>query len=260
MPVYRITDWDRRYETSESRKRKRLDWVAVPNRWDSCGYLAIAALPDGPAVFGAWVLILEVASRCDVRGTLAEGGRGLTPEMIAAKVRMPVKTIRRALEVLCSEDIAWIASDNLPLPAGTPADAAGTPADRAGNLPLHNQTLPNPTGQDRTGHARDKSARFVPPTIEDVQAYIAEKGYHFTAEQFIAYYETLNWIPKGSKEPMTNWRSACVTWESRQKERGSSDHPQFSPKRPTQAGAPQSLEGNSTIDGIHKFVPGGEGW
>jgi len=49
-------------------------------------------------------------------------------------------------------------------------------------------------------------------------------------------------------------------WGLREEDGGNSGHPQFSPKRPTQAGAPQSLEGNSTIDGIHKFVPGGEGW
>lgn len=52
---------------------------------------------------------------------------------------------------------------------------------------------------------------FVPPTLEEVEAYVKEKGYHFEAETFIAFYESNGW--KVGKNPMKNWKSACVTWE-----------------------------------------------
>ena len=52
---------------------------------------------------------------------------------------------------------------------------------------------------------------FVPPTLEEVEAYILEKGYHFEADTFIAFYESNGW--KVGKNPMKNWKSACVTWE-----------------------------------------------
>lgn len=56
-----------------------------------------------------------------------------------------------------------------------------------------------------------KEKRFKKPTIEELQAYIDEKQFHFDAESFIAYYESKGW--KVGKSPMKNWKMACVTWE-----------------------------------------------
>lgn len=56
---------------------------------------------------------------------------------------------------------------------------------------------------------------FTPPTIEEVQEYIKEKGYHFSAEEFVAFYESNGW--KVGKNPMKSWKAACVTWESNYK-------------------------------------------
>jgi len=55
------------------------------------------------------------------------------------------------------------------------------------------------------------------PTVEEVQTYIDEKGYHFSAEAFVAYYESNGW--KVGKNPMRSWKSACVTWEANQKKK-----------------------------------------
>jgi len=56
-----------------------------------------------------------------------------------------------------------------------------------------------------------KSSKFVPPSVEDVKAYVNEKGYGFDAEVFIAHYETRGWyLSKGVK--MVSWKSACTTW------------------------------------------------
>ena len=53
---------------------------------------------------------------------------------------------------------------------------------------------------------------FVPPTIEEVQAHIEAKGYHFDARQFFDYYEASDWHFKNGK-PVKNWKQCCVTWE-----------------------------------------------
>ena len=58
---------------------------------------------------------------------------------------------------------------------------------------------------------------FTPPTIEEVQGYIKEKGYHFSAEEFVAFYESNGW--KVGKNPMKSWKAACVTWESNHKKK-----------------------------------------
>lgn len=58
--------------------------------------------------------------------------------------------------------------------------------------------------------------RFVPPTLEEVQAYIVEKGYCVDAESFIAFYQSKNWYV--GKNKMKDWKAAIVTWEKREKE------------------------------------------
>ena len=55
------------------------------------------------------------------------------------------------------------------------------------------------------------------PSVEEVADYIKEKGYHFSAEEFVAFYESNGW--KVGKNPMKSWKSACVTWESNYKKR-----------------------------------------
>lgn len=60
-----------------------------------------------------------------------------------------------------------------------------------------------------------KSARtpMKRPTLEEVKACIAERGYHVDAEAFISFYESNGW--KVGKNPMKSWRAALVTWEKR---------------------------------------------
>lgn len=55
------------------------------------------------------------------------------------------------------------------------------------------------------------------PDVTEVKAYIIEKGYHFSAENFVAHYESNGW--KVGKNPMKSWKAACVTWESNWKKK-----------------------------------------
>lgn len=56
---------------------------------------------------------------------------------------------------------------------------------------------------------------FVKPKIEDVDAYIRERGYHFDAETFYNFYESKGWMV-GSNH-MKDWKAACRTWEAKRK-------------------------------------------
>lgn len=55
---------------------------------------------------------------------------------------------------------------------------------------------------------------FKPPELEEVKEYIKEKGYSFSPEAFVAYYDSKGWMIGKSK--MKSWKSACVTWQLRQ--------------------------------------------
>lgn len=111
MNCYRIKDWDDNFEVSQSRKAERpdrLSWVAVPNRHDGRGYRRLVRQPNGLALYGAWHLILQVASKCPVRGTLADKDGPLSAFDIADKCSVGVEIIEDALKVLCSSEIGWV--------------------------------------------------------------------------------------------------------------------------------------------------------
>lgn len=57
-----------------------------------------------------------------------------------------------------------------------------------------------------------KGGKFVPPTLDEVKAYIKEKGYDFDAEGFLAFYEANGWVQGSSKKPIKSWKACCVTW------------------------------------------------
>lgn len=64
--------------------------------------------------------------------------------------------------------------------------------------------------KDTDVSVKKESKRFVKPTIEEIRAYIFEKGYTFDAEAFFAFYESNGW--KVGRNPMKNWKMACTTW------------------------------------------------
>lgn len=55
-----------------------------------------------------------------------------------------------------------------------------------------------------------KSKRFKTPTVEEVRAYILEKGYSVDAESFVDYYTSKGWVV--GKSPMKDWKAAVRTW------------------------------------------------
>ena len=56
--------------------------------------------------------------------------------------------------------------------------------------------------------------RFQKPTIEEVKAYIAEKGYDVDAERFWNFYEAKDWFI--GKNKMKNWHAAVATWQKKE--------------------------------------------
>ena len=128
MKIYKIANWVEKYETADTRKRKTLFWVLVPNSHDGLGFCSIMERDDALEVFGAWVLILQVASKCSTRGSLTTTkGRPYTAKDIATMTRAPVDSITDALDVLV--EIGWITADVSGAHPDTSADHPDTSAD-----------------------------------------------------------------------------------------------------------------------------------
>ena len=61
----------------------------------------------------------------------------------------------------------------------------------------------------------EKRKRFIPPTLEDVQAYCQERNNKVDPKRFFDYYEQGGW--KDSKgNPVKNWKQKLITWENKE--------------------------------------------
>lgn len=61
-------------------------------------------------------------------------------------------------------------------------------------------------------------SKFIPPTDEEVAAYVTEKGYHFNPAEFVPFYQMRGWKMKGG-EPMKDWKAGCRYWETNWKQK-----------------------------------------
>jgi hypothetical protein len=110
--TYSIRNWSELYETAETRKLKRMIWVPVPNKHDGRGLRRLMRRDDGVEILGAWILILQVASKMPQRGLLEDQDGPLEPQDIADKTGADVLTITHALSVLSEQSIGWICCDS----------------------------------------------------------------------------------------------------------------------------------------------------
>jgi hypothetical protein len=109
--AFRIKNWDKYFENNRSREMKRLEWVPVPNKMDGSGYAELVDHPNGAAHLGAWLAIIEIASRNETRGTLVRDGKIQTPQALARISRLPAALFEEVFDRLVNE-IGWIEKFN----------------------------------------------------------------------------------------------------------------------------------------------------
>lgn len=73
----------------------------------------------------------------------------------------------------------------------------------------------NSIGKNNMKSSNGEKTRFIPPTIEEIRTYCAERNNTIDAELFISHYESNGW--KIGKSKMKDWKAAVRTWERRGK-------------------------------------------
>ena len=63
-----------------------------------------------------------------------------------------------------------------------------------------------------------KNRRFVPPTIQEVEAYCFERGNRVDPESFVDHYAANGWMR--GKAMVKDWRACVRTWERSERDRG----------------------------------------
>lgn len=147
--VYSIRDWDKHFEVSQSRKAGRHKWVAVPTKHDGKSFRRIMRREDAGDIFTAWMLLVQIAAKCEPRGVLADDDGPLDAACFSDKTGFAVAKFDEALKVLSSQEIGWLLVAQW---------------ERAGStLPLHNKTVQDSTRQDTTcGETEIPSSPPVP--------------------------------------------------------------------------------------------------
>jgi hypothetical protein len=108
--VYRVTEWTKHFENNRTKELKHMAWVPVPNKHDGDGYTELLEHDNGAAHFGAWIAIVEVASKCDPRGTLLrEGARPHDTASLSRITRIPKGVYDQAIPRLLH--IGWLTSE-----------------------------------------------------------------------------------------------------------------------------------------------------
>lgn len=80
-----------------------------------------------------------------------------------------------------------------------------------GNTPVPE---PEKKGRKKSADAapKEKAKRFIPPTVEEVEAYCIANGYDVNATKFVNYYSSIGWVVGKAKTPMKDWKASVRTW------------------------------------------------
>lgn len=106
------------------------------------------------------------------------------------------------------ENKAYTEADTLGIPDGYQMDTQV----RLGKVRLGKESLGESDGvSDEPPVAKPPRTRFVPPSIEEVEAYCKERNNNVDPERFIDYYTSNGWVV--GKNKMKDWKAAVRTWE-----------------------------------------------
>lgn len=62
---------------------------------------------------------------------------------------------------------------------------------------------------------REKAKPFTPPTYEEIDQFIKEKGYQVDSKAFWGHYQANGWMI--GKNKMKDWKACIAQWEARDK-------------------------------------------
>lgn len=86
--------------------------------------------------------------------------------------------------------------------------------EKESELELESRAASQPAPSLPSDEPKQKSKRFVKPTLEEARQFCAENGYDIDVEYFYDYYEGNGW--KVGKNAMKDWRATVRNWVRRE--------------------------------------------
>ena len=107
--VWRVVDWDGRYESSQSLKKTGpLSAVPVATDLSRSGLRRLLGRPESAEILGVWYVLQMLAAQGSRRGVLCSFGRPLTTQDVANLSGFDIPLIERAIEVLAGADVGLL--------------------------------------------------------------------------------------------------------------------------------------------------------
>lgn len=204
MTTYRVANWSEIFENNRSKELKKLTWVPVPNSHDSHGYATLVSRKNGPALYGAWMVIVQVASRCEPRGTLLRGGKiPHTSASLALMTRFPEPLIKECLEACSDPEIGWIICENTN-DSNIPACPRGIPACKCGGI----------AGECLEGKGKKEGKGTPPPvTDEEWRKELQNSEAYKVLDVESEFAKMVFWCKEKNRKPsrgrFLNWLNKC---------------------------------------------------
>ena len=221
------------------------------NFFDDDNMLILESMPDG-YLYCNILLKLYLRSLKDNGRLMLNGRIPYNPQMLATVTRHQIGTVERALnifkelglvEVLDNGAIYMMDIQNYIGKSSSEADRQREYQNRLKSEKELGNALPEESCKESCKKSNRKStpelelekdieidkeiekerekgkkagSRFVPPTLEEVSAFIAENNYRVNAEKFIDYYNANGWMV--GKTKMKDWKAAVRNWHRNERE------------------------------------------
>ena len=109
--------------------------------------------------------------------------------------------------IKAQEEISARCSENGKKGGRPKTDGKATPfSEKPEKPPLFSESKKS-QGQGQGQGDISRAKRFTPPTLAEVQSYVAERHSAVNPQEFIDFYESKGWMV--GKTPMKDWKAAC---------------------------------------------------
>lgn len=224
-------------------------WIKiVTDVFDDEKILLIESMPDKYAIIVCWFKLLCLAGKQNNHGVFMMNNRiAYTDEMLATIFRMPLNSVRMALETFQSFNMIEIIDGVITIPnwdkhqsldayekkkerdrklqaeyrarrkallesSDTSSDIAVSEEDKEEDIEIEEEKIYVDIPQEERPTNRKKS--FTPPSIEEVRTYCLDRQNNVDPERFIDYYTANGWHV--GKNKMKDWKAAVRTWEKKE--------------------------------------------
>jgi len=221
-------------------------WIKiVTDIFDDEKILLIESMPEHDAIIVIWFKLLCLAGKMNNGGVFIMNDKiPYTEEMLATIFRRPLNVVRLALNTFEQFGMIERVENIITIPNWSKhqtldqleerkeymreymqkyrerqkqlACNANSKVNSKSNSKANVSVLDIDIEEDKDIdliESKAKAKRFIPPTIEEVQAYCKERNNNVDPEQFINFYSAKDWMI--GKNKMKDWKAAVRTWEKR---------------------------------------------